>query len=160
MKTRCHVWREHTITVTTFTYKQTRKGAKATVEGKQLSKENWDLLAKDVKPHLEANTRFDLYATPEGFEYLPVLVGADDPNDLLDDDLMRSFEQGVRNTKELTKSKWSLLAKVGIVFLVSLMAVGGFLLFTVMLNQGQTDFGSALTGIAKEGFNVTKVFGA
>jgi len=153
-----HVWKEETIMIRRF---KLSKNDTAIIGSRKLNAEEWARLKKQVMPHIAQKTRFDLYEDEQGvLHYLPIKIPSESKNDLLDDDLQRSFEQGVRNTQELTRSKWEKLVKVGIVFLLIIFSVGAFMLFMVMLNKGQADFAQQFAGLARKGLNVTKVFGA
>lgn len=155
-----HVWQGETISILPFRYKQ--RANEAFIDKNRIPDDDWRRMKLSVLQHLKQGTAFDLYIDAlGGHHYLPIVLPSDDANELLDDDLMRSFEQGVQNTRELTKSKWERLVKIGIVFLCVLFGIGAFLLFMVLLNKGQTDFASSFTGIVNQGgFNITKVFGA
>lgn len=149
-----YVWKDDTIRILPF--KVTRKGAK--LDGKPLSPENWESLRPKILPLYEEGLRFDLWNKGGFYEYLSIKLPVNDPNDLLDDDLERAFEQGIQNARELTKNRWESLIKAGVIFFCVLFGVGAFLLFTVMLNKGTADFGANFAGVIKS-FNVSSVTG-
>lgn len=156
---RVHIWTDEKIVITRFKLKKTKSGVKVYFGKKLLTEEEWGVLEPHVTPHLLQKTSFDVYKGTNGYEYLEIKLPEKDANDLLDDDLNRSFEQGVKNTRELTKTTMERLIKVGIVFLTVIFSVGAFLLFMVMMNKGQQEFASSLSGVVQKQFNVTKVFG-
>lgn len=147
------MWKGDTITVLPLVK---RKG-RWRIGRRFLTEEEHERLAGKIEEHSRAVGRIDLLERPDGLYYLPIKLPHvdEESNDLLDDDLYRAFEQGVEKTKDLTRSKWERLAKFGVIFFAVIFAVGAFLLFTVFVNKGVSDFGTHLSGVVKE-LNVSK----